>query len=178
MRVVLAAHTAILQQKSLVFQTISADGKKSTAMAATEATMDYSAVCENMSVFKDVLKRLRAFDDNVIPRLNALTTRTENSSKSCQAFYEELQTAYRTRETLISHCVRHNSEKLAMRRSHARQDDSTSSMDIATDEARLRAIKVEMTVEAIIRERTAEVFKARCWNTIVPPQLWNPSFTA
>ncbi|TPX59656.1 hypothetical protein SpCBS45565_g07671 [Spizellomyces sp. 'palustris'] len=132
------------------------------------------SVCEDFSIFKRVLKDLRSLDDNVVPRLNALITRSVDLNKSCRAFYEQLDESYRHRERLISKCKHLTDERIATKRKQLEEqpNDTDLKLSIQADEAKARAINAEFTVEEILRERTSEVFKARCWGTLVSKDFW------
>ncbi|KAI8912008.1 caffeine-induced death protein 2 [Powellomyces hirtus] len=121
-------------------------------------------ICEDFSLFKRTLQESRALDDNVIPKLNALTTRSADVKQSCRFFEQSLNVAYRERERLISRCLRIRGDKLAEKRAHleARPDDADLRNSLLLEESQRSAVQREFTVEEILRERTHSVFQQRC----------------
>ncbi|RKO93189.1 hypothetical protein BDK51DRAFT_38047 [Blyttiomyces helicus] len=94
----------------------------------------------------------RALDDNIVPRLNTLTTRSPDLKEvggGGSGWGAE------KRKTLAS-----DPENADLNRS------------IQVDEAQRRQIQSEWTVEEIVRDRTREVFRARCRGTSLPKDFW------
>jgi len=52
------------------------------------------------------LKSFRALDDNIIPKLNALTTRSPNLLASCARLFDEIVDSFVKRETILDVCSR------------------------------------------------------------------------
>ncbi|KAI8817908.1 uncharacterized protein EV422DRAFT_197097 [Fimicolochytrium jonesii] len=136
-----------------------------------------TTVCQDYSLFKRTLQQSRILEDNIIPRLNGLTTRQPNFRESCQRFEDTLQAAYRSRERLIAECLRVRDERISKNRAklgpYSPEDDSDLSNEIAHDEGQRRAIEREFTVEEILRSRTSNVFKTRCADSTIIKDFWD-----
>ncbi|KAJ3157020.1 hypothetical protein HDU89_002430 [Geranomyces variabilis] len=122
------------------------------------------SICEDFSYFKKTLQESRSLDDNATPRLNALTTRSPDVKESCMFFENALNSAYRDRERLIAGCLKISRDKIAQKRARLEADPANQDLRaaITVDESEQRAIASQFTVEEILRERTAAVFKSRC----------------
>ncbi|KAJ1941569.1 hypothetical protein FBU59_003464 [Linderina macrospora] len=114
--------------------------------------------CLNMSLFKAHMKLLRKVDDNIILRLNNTNTA---SDQECLAFFRILQTAFARRAQDISMCV-----DVVGRAVEAREGEQKGPAKKRSDLFSLRAqagwVASERSVESIVRQRSLDVFKARC----------------
>ncbi|KAI8928119.1 caffeine-induced death protein 2 [Entophlyctis helioformis] len=129
-------------------------------------------VCGDLNYFKQLLRTARAIDDNVIPKLNALTTRADRA-ESCRTFFQTLEEAYTERSSMIRQCLALFDGRIAeskAQRAMLTQGPQTAAAgtivaldsQIRTDEMMKRQIQSEQTIEDIVRSRTHDVFASRC----------------
>ncbi|KAI9296097.1 hypothetical protein K502DRAFT_364453 [Neoconidiobolus thromboides FSU 785] len=118
-------------------------------------------VCYDLSHFRDLLKKLRKPDDNIILRLNTTDTKSE---ESCLKTFRTLSKAYSERDTVIKTCVKLVDGKLTQLREDfdKNKEDSVLKSHLYAEEAKLRWIKNEASVEEIIQRRSSKVFNDRC----------------
>ncbi|KAJ1753453.1 hypothetical protein LPJ79_000312 [Coemansia sp. RSA 1821] len=108
-------------------------------------------VCLNMSQFKAVLRQQRKIDDNIILQMN--TTDTAKVSE-CKALFAVLQAAYQRRDHDIEFCLNVLDQKIKQK-----QAAGTPSFSL---QAQYEWMDGERKVESIVKQRTLDVFKARC----------------
>ncbi|KAJ2846328.1 hypothetical protein IWW36_004405 [Coemansia brasiliensis] len=108
-------------------------------------------VCLNMSQFKAVLRQQRKIDDNIILRMN--TTDTAKMSE-CKALFAVLQAAYQRRDRDIEFCLNVLDQKIKQK-----QEAGTPSFSLQTQ---YEWVDGERKVESIVKQRSLDVFKARC----------------
>ncbi|KAI8810976.1 caffeine-induced death protein 2-domain-containing protein [Cladochytrium replicatum] len=128
------------------------------------------ASCLELSFFKATLKEARILDDNMTPKLNALTTRSTDLDRSCSSFLEQLKVAYASRDRFINRCVKVMRNEVSQRKEALASDPNSRSTkaSILVAEAQLRAMENEFTVEEILRDRTWSLFHSRCRGLKIP----------
>jgi hypothetical protein len=107
--------------------------------------MDFDLqTCLDLTFFKSTMKNLRKFDDNIIPAINAQTTRCSSIKEACAKFKQEIQDNYDIRDKLLSNCI----EKLQ------------AHVEVCPDKQAgytLDKYKREQKVESIVREASLNV---------------------
>ncbi|KAI9099722.1 caffeine-induced death protein 2 [Phlyctochytrium arcticum] len=132
-----------------------------------------ATVCEDISLFKKILKDLRSIDDNVVPRLNAVLTRAASPTEACVTFAQQLEQSYESRNRFIGSCVQQNQARAAKAKLAVEESDSPEAkMEYLKQQGKVRAMEAELEVERILRQRTSEVYRARCWSTPIKQELW------
>ncbi|EGF77973.1 hypothetical protein BATDEDRAFT_27119 [Batrachochytrium dendrobatidis JAM81] len=117
--------------------------------------------CSDLSFLKQLLKTARSIDDNIIPKLNGVTTRADRT-ESCQIFFQALHDSYQQRHRLIHQCIDYIDDRID------KSKDMPSTMDsIVRQKMRLNHVlklqlESELTVESIVRSRTQAVFNSKC----------------
>ncbi|KXN72811.1 hypothetical protein CONCODRAFT_15910 [Conidiobolus coronatus NRRL 28638] len=119
--------------------------------------------CFNLSYFKDTLKLLRKADDNIILRLNRITT--SDKEGTCDTLFEQLSTAYKSREDTINYCYNLVNENLKAKKSAIEKDPQNTELKshLYSEEAKLRWVRNERDIEEIIKDRSLKVFRERCY---------------
>ncbi|KAI9021185.1 hypothetical protein DFJ74DRAFT_672178 [Hyaloraphidium curvatum] len=123
--------------------------------AAERVEKAFPSICNDYSYFKATLKSLRALDDSVVVKLNSLRGQprdAERNADSCQLFRKELLASYAARTDILDYCIPLAEAQLA-------QLDRSAGLE---QRKTLELLISERTVEEIVRERTADVFKAKC----------------
>lgn len=152
------------------------------------------STCNDLSVFKDLLREYRKLDDSITMRLNRATAfdkDKENYARStdsaCLALWYDLVANWSRRKRLIEYCVDVVDQSLIQKEQdmlHAEQDPQKLRKAKATlyaDQVKRSQIRNELLVEKIVRDRSMEAFKSRC-KYFVPPatdkntrELWQES---
>eukprot|EP01134_Creolimax_fragrantissima_P005946 CFRG5946T1 len=131
-----------------------------------------SIPCEEFSLFKQALIKLRKVDDFVIQRLNtAIPTDTFKKAGSisvkhhkCDDFHMQLEDAYSGRISAIENCIKKMEVRVdALRAQRSKdRDNSVLSEELSERQGSLRLMQNELNYERIIQERSMKVFKERC----------------
>ncbi|KAH6579979.1 hypothetical protein BASA61_009967 [Batrachochytrium salamandrivorans] len=117
--------------------------------------------CSDLGFIKKLLKTARSIDDNVIPKLNGLSTRADHTA-SCQQFFEALSDSYLQRNRLIHSCIDIVDTRIANSKNSISQGNSTLQPLTRSDEILKQQLVSELTVEDIVRSRTHRIFTDRC----------------
>ncbi|KAI4524193.1 hypothetical protein K525DRAFT_360963 [Schizophyllum commune Loenen D] len=143
------------------------------------------STCTDISLFKDLLREYRKLDDSINMRLNRATAAARDQARessgrkaaddqACENIWAELVANWKRRTTLIGYCVFVVDESIDSKRSQIseKQADSAAQRRIKgemySDEVLRNQVHNELSVEAIIRKRSLDVFKSRC-KYFVPP---------
>ncbi|KAJ3093160.1 Coiled-coil domain-containing protein 58 [Quaeritorhiza haematococci] len=129
--------------------------------------------CLDLTYFKKALRDARRLDDNIIPRLNGLTTRSPDVKASCEEMKEQLQRSYKSRERFISRCLKVADAQISEKKASLDKDPTNMPLKLSlqVDETQRGQIANEFTVESIIRDRTIGIFRDRCRSTRIPPDF-------
>ncbi|KAH6914919.1 caffeine-induced death protein 2-domain-containing protein [Coprinopsis sp. MPI-PUGE-AT-0042] len=148
--------------------------------AETQTIRVTAATCQDLSLFKSILKEYRRLDDGITMRLNranALTRDEERErggtgiesvqNQACAAVLKELLDNWKRRTQLINYCVSIHDENLVTNKKTEREAVSPSDQRKAqaaafSDEVKGNQIRNEKTVEKIIRKRAVDAFNSRC----------------
>jgi hypothetical protein len=138
-----------------------------------------SELCFNLSYFKRMpsvssvtwiehLKELRRVDDNILPRLNATNT---HSDDDCKQFIVQLARAYQDRQDAIAHCTGLMDKEVQDKQAQLALDPDNSALKarLFTLTLQRRMIANETTVEDIVRERSLRVIHDRCRHIPIEP---------
>ncbi|KAJ3217181.1 Coiled-coil domain-containing protein 58 [Clydaea vesicula] len=133
-------------------------------------------ICEDLSNFFGTLGGLRKLDDNIIPKLNALTTRSTDLANSCSVYKLMLQENYTKREQLLKGCIEYTKNELEKENAVNNDESKNKTLtkievlernkNIELIQKKLDKMESEFRVEDIIRDRALEIFKKRCRNSI------------
>ncbi|CAH3176968.1 unnamed protein product [Porites evermanni] len=133
--------------------------------------------CEDFGEFKEALKVLRLLDDKIIYELNKSVPTASfageiSAKEKCNELYNELLTAYQTRDQAIKKCINTVNENVQQlrKRKENNQDDIQAMKDLGKEQTKLRLMRSELSVEEVIKQRTLKVFNERCWKSFKPPQ--------
>ncbi|KIM46197.1 hypothetical protein M413DRAFT_16920 [Hebeloma cylindrosporum] len=143
--------------------------------------------CQDLSLFKGWHCRLMRLDDTIVMRLNRANAamrdqdrvhglREGNSlqDQACEYIWRELVGNWKRRTQLVEYCVAVVDQSLTEKRNtlEGQGQDPSSRRKIQgaiyEDEVKRQQVHRELTVESIVRKRSADAFRARC-QYFVPP---------
>ncbi|KAF9485371.1 hypothetical protein BDN70DRAFT_917040 [Pholiota conissans] len=138
------------------------------------------ATCNDLSVFKDILKEYRKLDDTIVMRLNrananmrdrdriqGLSGNASLQDQACDSIWRELVANWKRRTQLVEYCVSVVDKSITEKRS-AMEDQADPKTQrkiqgqIFEDEVKRKQVHRELTVEDIVRKRSADAFRSRC----------------
>ncbi|KAL3894353.1 MAG: hypothetical protein SGCHY_005326, partial [Lobulomycetales sp.] len=102
-------------------------------------------ICLDLTFFKQRIKELRRFDDNVIPEINARTTRAANRAEECQKIKSQMSENYRQRDELLASCISKISAYIS--------SDVPVDLERRSASETLAKIQADSKVEGIVREQ-------------------------
>ncbi|KAI9145617.1 caffeine-induced death protein 2 [Paraphysoderma sedebokerense] len=119
------------------------------------------SVCSHYSAFKNLLKGHRKVDDNIQLALNSLPS---NSDDECKGLFEKVVKSYEVRDQIINGCIKVLEDELSVKEEALKKDQNNYNLqsEVFGSERKLRLVKNELEVEDILRDRTIEIFRARC----------------
>lgn len=123
--------------------------------------------CSDFSEFQDALKNMRRVDDLIVNTLNT-TIPTDSfhadSTKACKELQNQIQEGNASREKAIKNCITLSAERVKKYREQKETDsnDIQLSKNLRAEQTKLRMLQVELSVEELVRQRTAKVFTERC----------------
>lgn len=107
-------------------------------------------ICLDLTFFKQRIKELRRFDDNVIPEINARTTRAGNRAEECQKIKSQMSENYRQRDELLASCISKISAYIS--------SDVPVDLERRSASETLAKIQADSKVEGIVREQAQSVY--------------------
>ncbi|KAK0453619.1 caffeine-induced death protein 2-domain-containing protein [Armillaria borealis] len=130
-----------------------------------------ATTCNDMSLFKDLLREYRKLDDTVTMRLNRANAvmrdrAREQSGRSgqgtiqdqaCSYLWQELMANWSRRTQLVQYCVDVVDKSL-----QDKKDIRKAQAEMYIDQVKRTQIHRELTVEAIVRKRSVDAFRSRC----------------
>ncbi|CAE6366528.1 unnamed protein product [Rhizoctonia solani] len=134
------------------------------------------SLCQNLSQFKDLMKEYRKLDDSVTMRMNRNLAQFRDidrhrsgrsgspqlQDEACLHFWKELIANWENRTEIVNYCVGVVDASMeAKRQTLAGQDpkldeNRRTASSIYTDEVKRNQMRNELTVEAIIRQRSLD----------------------
>ncbi|PBL02530.1 hypothetical protein ARMGADRAFT_913437 [Armillaria gallica] len=141
-----------------------------------------ATTCNDMSLFKDLLREYRKLDDTITMRLNRANAvmrdrAREQSGRSgqgtvqdqaCSYLWQELMANWSRRTQLVEYCVDVVDKSLQDKKDIVQNDASSpaeqrkAQAEMYTDQVKRTQIHRELTVEAIVRKRSVDAFRSRC----------------
>ncbi|XP_028128586.1 protein MIX23 [Diabrotica virgifera virgifera] len=123
--------------------------------------------CPDIGEFEDALKAMRKPHDLIINTINTVVPTDSfhvDPVESCKKLYESLETGNKQREDFIKNCITVTSERVRKMKEQrdSNANDIQLSKQLRTEQTTLRVLQVELTVEDLIRQRTAKVFNEKC----------------
>ena len=128
-----------------------------------------SLECGDFLEFQDALQKMRQFDDKIIYLLNT-TIPTESfkaqndPTERCKDLFEQIQSGHRKREVAITKCLNVSKEKVMQLKSQ--RDSGTDSPQLVKalrkEQRTMRLLQSELGVEEVVKNRTMQVYHARC----------------
>ncbi|KAF8974577.1 caffeine-induced death protein 2-domain-containing protein [Flammula alnicola] len=144
--------------------------------------------CQDLSLFKDILKEYRRLDDTIVMRLNRANASMRDKDRiqglsggstlqdqACEYIWRELVANWKRRTQLVEYCVSVVDQSITEKRTSLEdqsQDPASQRKtqgQIYADEVKRKQVHRELTVEEIVRKRSADAFRSRC-QYFVPPQ--------
>ncbi|KJA24490.1 hypothetical protein HYPSUDRAFT_183452 [Hypholoma sublateritium FD-334 SS-4] len=140
-----------------------------------------SSTCHDLSVFKDILKEYRRLDDTIVMRLNRAGANMRDKDRiqghsgnasvqdqACESIWRELVANWKRRTQLVEFCVSVVDQSITDSR-NAMESESLDPAnqrkiqgDIFAEEVKRKQVHRELTVEEIVRKRSADAFRSRC----------------
>ncbi|CAH0553163.1 unnamed protein product [Brassicogethes aeneus] len=123
--------------------------------------------CPDISDFQQALKDLRKPDDIIVNTINSVVP-TDSFRKdevtACKGLYDRLEEGYKIRDNLIKNCISVTTEQVKKLKEvkEAGNDDIQLTKHLKQEQTKLRMLRVELSVEELIKERTFKVFNERC----------------
>jgi len=158
--------------------------------------------CHDLSLFKDLMREYRKLDDSITMRLNRTVAQFRDldrtgvagkgsvQDQACLQIWRELVDNWTRRTKIIDYCVGvlDSSKKDTQTSIDNLEDDPRSQRKLRAalyaDDTKRNQIHNELTVEKIVRHRSAEAFRSRC-KFFDPPssdinarQIWEVAETA
>ncbi|KAF9451714.1 hypothetical protein P691DRAFT_723488 [Macrolepiota fuliginosa MF-IS2] len=139
------------------------------------------STCQDLSLFKDILREYRRLDDTITMRLNRANatmrdqqrehdsgSRENVQNQACAYLWRELVANWKRRTQLVQYCSAVVDQSLKEKREalqeqsndHAQQRKTQAA--IFADEVKRNQVHNELTVESIVRKRAVEAFRSRC----------------
>jgi hypothetical protein len=146
-------------------------------MSSNGDQLTYS--CDDFMAFQDTLRKMRQIDDNIVHALNT-TIPTESfigernkhiPAQKCESLWAQLTNNYRSREKAISKCVEISAEKLKILKAEREKNENSIEVlkRMRKEQTSFRLLENELSVEEILKERSAKVFSERCRAFYKPP---------
>ncbi|KXN86261.1 Coiled-coil domain-containing protein 58 [Leucoagaricus sp. SymC.cos] len=143
------------------------------------------STCQDLSLFKDILREYRRLDDTIAMRLNRANAtmrdqqREHNSSgesvqnQACAYLWRELVENWKRRTQLVEYCSAVVDQPMKEKREALEKTDDPREQRkiqsaIFAAQVKRNQVHNELTVENIIRIRAIETFRSRC-QYFVPP---------
>ncbi|KAF8204961.1 caffeine-induced death protein 2-domain-containing protein [Pholiota molesta] len=145
------------------------------------------STCQDLSVFKDILKEYRKLDDTIVMRLNrananmrdkdriqGLSGNASLQDQACESIWRELVANWKRRTQLVDYCVSVVDKSITDKRSAIddQADDPRTQRKIQAqiyeDQVMRNQVHRELSVEDIVRKRSADAFRSRC-QYFIPP---------
>ncbi|KAJ8917124.1 hypothetical protein NQ315_012614 [Exocentrus adspersus] len=123
--------------------------------------------CADFSEFQETLKNMRKTDDIIVNTINSVIPTDSfhpDSLAACKNLHEQLDEGNIKREKHIKNCISFTADKVKRLREQreANADDFLLKKELRAEQTKLRMLQVELTVEDLIKQRTAKVFNERC----------------
>ncbi|KAF5364291.1 hypothetical protein D9756_000635 [Leucocoprinus leucothites] len=145
------------------------------------------STCQDLSLFKDILREYRRLDDTITMRLNRANAAMRDQQReldrgsgesvqnqACAYLWRELVENWKRRTQLVDYCtkvvdqsLKEKRETLEEQRGDLKQQRMTQAA-IFADQVKRNQVHNELTVENIVRKRAVEAFRSRC-QYFVPP---------
>ena len=157
-----------------------------TAAATSDAPT--AVDCSDFLAFEEVIRRMRAIDDNIVYALNqsvptesfvarqAAATATSGGSSSrhpaterCRDLHQQLLSSYEARDRLIKQCVRQTADRVQELSERANGGDAVAGRRLRSEQTHLRLLRKELNVEQVIQERSNKIFHEKCRSFYRPP---------
>jgi len=134
--------------------------------------------CQNISLFKDLMKEYRKLDDSITMRLNRTTAQFRDldragtagkgsvQDQACLYLWRELVENWTRRAKIIDYCVgivdNSTQETGLGDLEDGPRVERKRQAALYADETKRNQIHNELTVEEIVRQRSVSAFRARC----------------
>ncbi|CAH1154893.1 unnamed protein product [Phaedon cochleariae] len=123
--------------------------------------------CPDYSEFQETLRSMRKPHDIIVNTINAVVSTHSlptDDTVACKNLHEKLGAGNSQREKFIRNCITITTDRVKQLKEHreAHLDDLQISKQLRAEQTKLRMLQVELTVEDLIKERTAKVFNERC----------------
>lgn len=123
--------------------------------------------CGDFSEFQDALKNMRKVDDLIINTLNAVIPTDSfhpDGTAACKDLHQQIEDGNSKRQNVIKQCINVTADRVKhlKEKRETNTDDILLSKNLRAEQTKLRMLQVELSVEELVRERTAKVFNERC----------------
>ncbi|KRT83000.1 hypothetical protein AMK59_4527 [Oryctes borbonicus] len=123
--------------------------------------------CGDFRDFQDALKEMRRVDDLIVNTINSVIPTDSfhpDAKKSCKDLYEQIETGNNKREAAIKNCITVSADRVKKLKEQRESNlsDIQLSKELRAEQTKLRMLRVELSVEELVKQRTAKVFNERC----------------
>ncbi|XP_023017423.1 coiled-coil domain-containing 58 [Leptinotarsa decemlineata] len=123
--------------------------------------------CSDFSEFQEALKAMRKPHDVIVSTINTVVPTDSfhaDEVAACKSLYENLEEGNIKREKFIKNCISLTTTKVKNLKDQreGNSDDIQLSKVLRAEQTKLRMLQVELSVEDLIKQRTAKVFNERC----------------
>ncbi|XP_018574883.1 coiled-coil domain-containing protein 58 [Anoplophora glabripennis] len=123
--------------------------------------------CTDFSEFQEALKNLRKTDDIIINTINTVVPTDSfhaDAATACKNLHESLEEGNIKREKYIKNCISVAADRVKRLREEreANAEDIQLRKELRDEQTKLRMLQVELSVEDLIKQRTAKVFNEKC----------------
>ncbi|KDQ64491.1 hypothetical protein JAAARDRAFT_117784 [Jaapia argillacea MUCL 33604] len=138
------------------------------------------STCQDLSLFKELLKEYRKLDDTITMRLNRTNAQFRDRDRlgvhgtgtiqdqACAYIWKDLVENWKRRTEIVEYCVGVVDASMDEKRQSMQELESDPAAQRRTqaalfaDEVKRTQVHNELAVERIVRQRTLDAFRSRC----------------
>lgn len=123
--------------------------------------------CGDFSEFQETLKNMRKVDDIIVNTINTVIPTDsfhQDSTHACKDLHAQIADGNNKREKVIKSCITLTAERVRKLREkrESEANDVSLAKNLRDEQTKLRMLQVELSVEELVKQRTAKVFSERC----------------
>lgn len=123
--------------------------------------------CGDFSEFQEALKNMRKIDDIIINTINTVIPTDSfhpDGTSACKDLHAQISDGNNKRENVIKSCITLTAARVRQLREKRESEvnDFNLAKNLRAEQTKLRMLQVELSVEDLVKQRTAKVFNERC----------------
>lgn len=124
--------------------------------------------CDDFAEFQEALKQMRKTDDIIVNTINSAVPTDSfhpDAQNSCKSLYNQLHDGHSKRQEIIKKCITYTADKLKQLKEERESDpnfNNQKSKSLRAEQTKLRMLQMELSVEDLVKQRTAKVFNDKC----------------